>query len=270
MLSLLLVAIALALVGLFVVVHLIQIHGIYGFDQTRTEPTAVALPNVKVARFRSEDGHEIAAWLQAPRPGKQLLLTFFGNYACVGPSAVRLRPLLEQGYGMAMLVYRGSSGEGGTPGEQVFAMDARALYDQLDALLGTPVPVGARVLHGFSLGSSVASGLAKDRPAAGLILEATFDHCTRYYAAKYVLPMHWLMWRERHDVVDKLAGVTTPKLFLHGGKDQAVPEAWGRALFAAAVGEKQFVSYPNGDHSDLPQHGALVDMAKWMEQLPRW
>lgn len=256
--------VALGSILLVAVVAWIQSTKIYGFDTTASTPAAAGLPTMRAVRFRSEDGHEIAAWIAPPATGKPLLLSFYGNFASVAGSAARLAPLLEQGNGLAMLVYRGSSGEGGVPSEAAFAADARALYDQLDALLGAAVPPQRRVLHGFSLGSSVAAGLAKDRAAAGLVLEATFDRCCRYYAQRFHLPMCWLMWRERHDVVDKLAGVAVPKLFLHGAKDQAVPEAWARDLFAACVGEKQFVSYPNGEHADLMQHGALDDMAKWM------
>lgn len=256
--------VALGSILLVAVVAWIQSTRIYRFDQTASTPTAAGLPTVRAVRFRGEDGHEVAAWIAPPAAGKPLLLSFCGNFTNVAGSAARLAPLLAQGHGLAMLVYRGSSGEGGVPSETTFAADARALYDQLDALLGVAVPPQRRVLHGFSLGSSVAAGLAKDRAAAGLVLEATFDRCCRYYTQRFHLPMCWLMWRERHDVVDKLAGVTAPKLFLHGAKDQAVPEAWARDLFAACVGEKQFVSYPNGEHADLMQHGALDDMAKWM------
>lgn len=92
---------------------------------------------MRVVRFRSEDGHEIAAWIAPPAAGKPLLLlSFHGNFANVAGSAVRLAPLLERGHGLAMLLYRGSSGEGGVPSEANFARDARALDDQLDALLG--------------------------------------------------------------------------------------------------------------------------------------
>lgn len=264
MLLYLVLAVVLGALALLALVAWIQRTQIYGFDHTPSTPAAAGLPTMRAVRFRSEDGHEVAAWIARPAAGKRLLLSFHGNFANVAGSAARLAPLLEQGHGLAMLLYRGSSGEGGEPSEANFAADARALYDQLDALLGVPVPPERRVLHGFSLGSSVAAGLAKDRPAAGLVLEATFDRCCRYYAQRFHLPMCWLMWRERHDVVDKLVGVTVPKLFLHGAKDQAVPEAWARDLFAACVGEKQFVSYPNGEHADLMQHGALDAMAKWM------
>jgi hypothetical protein len=269
-LQFLLVAAAIALVVLLLAVFWIQRFALYQFDPAPCEPSAFGLANDQVVRFRSEDGAEVSVWIAPAQPGKQVVISFYGNYAGVGTSAARLQPLLARGHGLALLVYRGCSGAPGTPSEAVFAMDARALYDQLDALVGSVVPPGARVLHGFSLGSSVAAGLAAERPAAGLILEASYDKLCRFFAARYRLPMCWLMWRERHEAAAKLAGVTLPKLFLHGAKDEAVPEAWARALHDAAVGDKRFISYPDGGHADLPAHGALDDVAAFLAALPRW
>ena len=269
-LKVVLAALAVAAALLFLLVWAYQEYGIYKFDPTRMEPAEVGLPGVRVVRFRSEDGAEVSAWIAPPRAAMPVLLSFFGGFACVGPSAGRLKPLVDQGHGLAMLVYRGSSGDGGLPSEDNFARDARALYDQLDALLGQAVPADRRVIHGFSLGSSVAAGLAAERPAAGLILEASFDRCCRWYSMRlFRLPMCLLMWRERHDVIDKLAGVAVPKLFLHGAKDTAIPIDWAQKLYAAAVGEKRFVTYEQGDHADLVEHGALTEIAAFVAALPR-
>lgn len=247
-----------------------QTFWIYRFDPTPTNPAAVGLPQVRAVRFASGDGVQISAWISPPRDDQPVLISFFGGFTNVGSAAPRLRPLLDQGFGLAMLVYRGSSGEAGTPSEATFAADALALYDQLDTLLEQPIPTARRVLHGCSLGSSIAAGLAAARPTAGLILEATFDRCTRWYAQRlFGLPMGTWMWRERHDVIDKLAAVTTPKLFLHGARDETIPIAWAKALYEAAVGEKRFVTYPHGGHADLAAHGALADIAAFLRTLPR-
>lgn len=231
---------------------------IYAFDRTQHAPADVGLAQLRHVRFRSEDGVEVSAWIKEPAAGQPMLLSFFGGFTCIGAAAPRLAPLLQRGFGLAILVYRGSSGEDGEPSEANFARDARALYDQLDTLLSTAIPADQRVLHGLSLGSSVASGLAGERAVAGLALEGTFDRCCRWFSGRaFGLPMCWLMWRERHDVVDKLAGNRTPKLFLHGERDTSVPIAWARALFDACAGEKEFVAFPEGAHHDLFNHGAL-------------
>lgn len=270
LLKILLVLAVGALAALFALVWWYQTWGLYRFDPTPADPVQLGFTNVRVVRFRSEDGFETSAWLVPPRDDKPVLVCFFGGFTSIGPSAVRMKPLVDQGYGMAMLVYRSSSGDGGEPSEAAFTMDARALYDQLDALLGAPVPANRRVLHGFSLGTSIASGLAAERPAAGIVIEAGFDRCCRWYTARMRgLPMCALMWRERHDVVDKLVKTTMPKLFLHGGRDDAIPVAWGRALHDGVPGERRFVTFELGGHTDLADHGALAEVAKFTDALGR-
>lgn len=268
-LKILLVVLGLGATALFLLVWAYQNWGIYEFDTTRAEPSQLGLANVRVVRFVSEDGFETSAWIAPPRDDRPVLLCFFGGFTSIGPSAARMQPLLDQGYGMAMLVYRSSSGEGGEPSEAAFTMDARALYDQLDSLLGLQVPANRRVLHGFSLGTSIAAGLAAERPAAGIVIEAGFDRCCRWHTLRMRrLPMCMLMWRERHDVVDKLQATTLPKLFLHGGRDDAVPVAWSRALHDAVPGTKRFVVFELGGHSDLPEHGAMAEVAMFLDALP--
>lgn len=270
LLKLLIALLLLLAVGLFALVWAFQNWGIYRFDRTASEPGRFGFTNVRVVRFRSEDGFDASAWIAPPRGGQPVVIAFHGNFASVGPAAERLKPLVDRGLGLVMLVYRGSSGEGGEPSEAAFARDACALYDQLDTLLGEEIPAGRRVLHGFSLGSSVASGLAAARPVAGLVLEATFDRCCRWYTARMRgLPMCALMWRERHDVIDKLAHVAVPKLFLHGALDDAIPVAWARALHDAVPGEKRFVTYERGGHADLAAHGAIDETARFVESLRR-
>ncbi len=270
MLTAILLTLATAVALWFGFLWAFQTFGIYRFDTTPATPAAVGLPQLRVVHFAAADGTQVSAWVAPPRDDQPVLISFFGGFTNVGAAAPRLRPLLDQGFGLAMLVYRGSSGAGGTPSEAAFTQDALALYDQLDTLLQQPIPAARRVLHGCSLGSSIAAGLAAARPAAGLILEATFDRCTRWYAQRLCgLPMDAWMWRERHDVIDKLAAVTTPKLFLHGARDEVIPIAWAKALYEAAVGEKRFVTYPQGGHADLAEHGALTDIAAFLRALPR-
>jgi fermentation-respiration switch protein FrsA (DUF1100 family) len=256
------VVLAALVAALLLFVWAYQRFGIYRFETEVRQPAEFGLSNVRVASFRSEDGAQVSAWIAAPRGDEPVLLAFGGNFAGAGGSAARLQPLLDRGFGMALLVYRGSSGDRGTPSEEAFAMDARALYDALDGLIGRTIPPQRRVLHGFSLGTSVAAGLAAQRPAAGLVLEASFDRCCRWYTRRLRgLPMCALMWRERHDVIDKLAGVAVAKLFLHGSQDDAIPVAWGRALYDACEGEKRFVVIEGGGHADLAEHGALDEVA---------
>jgi uncharacterized protein len=242
-----------------------QTWGVYRFDQTRHTPAGMGLADTRVASFRSEDGAEIHAWIRPPAPGRPVILAFHGNGGGTGESLRRLMPLAEAGYGLVMMEYRGSGATAGPPGEARFAADARALYDALDGLMGEEIPAARRVLHGFSLGTGVGGRLAAERPFAAVILEASFPSACLYYQKRFRgLPMCLLMWSERYDVIDRIGAVAAPKLFVHGGRDAAVPPDWGRALHDAAPGPKTFVLLEDGGHADLAAHGLIPAMRDFL------
>ncbi|MFV0473265.1 MAG: alpha/beta hydrolase, partial [Pikeienuella sp.] len=167
-----------------------------------------------------------------------------------------LLPLMEAGYGLAMMEYRGSGATKGPPGETRFAADARALYDQLDQLTAAPAAAEARILHGFSLGSGVAVRLAAERRFAAVMLEASYPRLCRYFERRnHGLPLCALMWRERYDAIDRIAAIDAPKLFIHGAQDQALPLPWAEELFAAAGEPKRMEALSGGGHADLAAHG---------------
>lgn len=242
-----------------------QTWGIYSFDRTVRTPAEMGLADTRVVTFWSEDGAGIHAWIRPPAPGRPVILTFHGNASDIGHSMKRLTRLAEAGYGLVMMEYRGSGATEGPPGEARFAADARALYDALEGLMGEEIPAARRVLHGFSLGTGVGVRLAAERPFAAVVLEASFPSACLYYQTRLMgLPMCRLMWAERYDVIDRIGAVTAPKLFVHGGRDAAVPPDWGRALHDAAPGPKHFVLLEGGGHADLTSHGLIPAMRDFL------
>ncbi|MAL79320.1 MAG: hypothetical protein CMN55_09445 [Sneathiella sp.] len=233
---------------------------IYRFDQTADGPEKYNLDGVREVTFASEDGQRVAAWIKPPTGNAPVILYFMGNFTSIGPSVGRLAPFLDQGYGLAALVYRGSSGQDGTPSEENFAADARALYDQLDALMGTPVPSQSRIAHGYSLGSGIAVRLATERQIAALTLEAAYARFCDYFTDRYYgLPFCCLMTRERYDSMDRIARINAPLIQFHGEQDSAISMASGERLFEAAVQPKEFHAYPQGTHVNLGEAGLYRD-----------
>jgi len=242
-----------------------QTYGVYEFDQTPQSPEAFGLNEVVVVNFISEDGAAVQAWLAVPAPGAPIVFSFYGNFAAIGPAMQRLLPLIADGTGLVMLHYRGAGGLPGNPSEENFARDARALYDQLDVLVGQTIPQNRRALHGFSLGVGVGSRLAAERPFAAVILEASFPRACAYYQRRYHgFPFCDLMWAERYDIIDWIAKIHAPKLFVHGSLDQSVPFIWGQQLYAAASGPKIFSELPGGGHANLALHGLIAVMKDFL------
>lgn len=263
----LLTALFCAFTLLFGGVWVFQTYGVYRFDQTRQSPDAFGLTGIKVLTFTSEDGLPAQAWLTMPAQGKPLLFSFYGNFSAIGPAMQRLAPVMADGTGIVMLHYRGGGGMPGHPSEENFARDARALYDQLNMLVGQTIPPSRRMLHGFSLGAGVAVRLATERPFAGLMLEAGLPRACAYYQQRYYgFPFCALMWAERYDVIDWIGKISVPKLFVHGTADVVVPLAWGRQLYAAALAPKAFVELLDGGHADLTAHGLIPVMKDFLER----
>lgn len=260
----------LGLVGVYAGFHFFY-NSIYQFHQTVKTPEEVGLEGVKAVEFTSEDGEKIAAWIKAPEDGKPVIFYFMGNWTSIGSSAERLRTFVEDGYGIAALVYRRSSGMGGTPSEENFAADARALYDQYNDLAKTDVEANRRFPFGYSLGSGVAARLAADREVGGLILAAAFGRFCDYFTGRYRgLPFCYVMWKERYDSIDRIASIDAPFLLIHGEKDIAISVTSADQLFQAAVEPKRYVRYQDGTHLNLYDLGLPDEIKKFTtENLPK-
>ena len=258
-LILLAVLIALIIIAGFVGMNFFY-GSIYRFGQTAETPGDFNLDGVREVTFPSEDGTEIAAWIKPPKGEAPVILYFMGNFTSIGPSVGRLKPFLDKGFGLAALVYRGSSGKGGAPSEEAFAADARALYDQLDKLMDEEIPPNRRVGHGYSLGSGIAVRLAAERPIAALTLEAAYARFCDYFTDAYHgLPFCRLMSRERYDSIDRITEINAPLLMLHGEKDDAIRMPTARRLFEAATEPKSFRTYMEGTHVNLAEQGLIED-----------
>jgi len=135
--------------------------------------------------------------------------------------------------------------------------------------MGITVPANDRILHGYSLGSGVAVDLAAQRGAKLLVIEAGFDRLCKHFVQSHKgLPACQIMRKDRFDSIDKIANVTMPVLFLHGEKDTALPIRWAKNLFDAANEPKQFVTYPEGTHVNLHQHGFIEDVMRIESSWP--
>lgn len=254
--------------GLVFSIWAFQRWGIYEFPKTEETPAAYGLSEVVVKELISEDGARIQIWVSSPDEGAPTILSFYGNAAKIGGSMERFKPLMAKGYGIVVMQYRGASGDKNRSSERGFAMDARALYDQMDNLTGSVVPPERRILHGLSLGSAVGARLASERKFGAVILEASMPRACRYYTKRYRgFPFCYLMWSERYDTVDLIARVTAPKLFVHGAKDKSLPFEWAVQLAEVAPDPKRIVVFPDGGHADLAKHGLIDLMSEFIEDV---
>jgi uncharacterized protein len=196
-------------------------------------------------QFIAEDGTALAGWwIPANRP-RGTVVYCHGNAGNVGSNAHVAPEFFKRGFNLLLWDYRGYGRSAGRPSEKGLYDDARAAFDAAEAMSGK-LPI---LVYGNSLGGAVAVQLAKDRPAAALIVQGSFasaaDMARRWYPN---LPLDRLLTVSFDSAakVATLAGL--PKLFGHSPQDEVIPFQSGRILHASAASPKTFVLLA-GDHN---------------------
>lgn len=210
------------------------------------------------------DGLGLACRYCPPQVDTSLcVLLLHGNGEDLRNRSVIAERLVDEGYGVLQVEYRGFAGNPGRPSEQGLYADGRAALDLMESA-GVPV-----VIHGYSLGSGVAVHLAAERRCAGLILEAPFTSIVA--VAKTRLP--WLpverLTMDRYDSLSKIGHVHVPLLIYGGDEDRVIPPSHFEQLHAAANSPRQLVVIPGAGHVDVWECGGERHVLEFLRQLAR-
>lgn len=264
-LKLLVIGLLGAYVAMLALLYLKQRDMLYPRNPARAEIAAANLPGVEEATLTTADGERLVAWVVPPRDGKPVLLFFHGNAGNFGRPVrqTRFRALTQDGTGLFAVNYRGYGGSTGSPTEDGLAQDARAAYAAAVARFGAERLVG----YGESLGTGVVLKLAAEVPLKGVILEAPYLSTAAVAQLLYpYIPVSLVMHDQFHS--DRVIGkVTAPLLVLHGQRDGVIPFSQGEALFALANPPKRFVRFPEGNHENLPAHGSVPEIRRFLADL---
>jgi len=252
-LKLTLIVVVAGYLGLVALMYLAQRSLMYFPDRQRVSPQQAGLPQAREVVLASEDGERLIAWHVPPQADKPVIVYLHGNGGALRHRVPRFAALIEGGYGLLALSYRGYGGSSGSPSEQGLIADARAAYDFIAGQYPGSVPV----LWGESLGSGVAVALAVELPVSALVLEAPFTSTADLAFASYpFIPVRLLM-KDQFRSDERIGRVKAPLLILHGARDRVVPISYGERLFALAPEPKKFIRFAAGEHEDLGYHGAV-------------
>lgn len=229
-----------------------------------TEEVAPNFAETLAVRVPTEDGEQLVAWYRAPQAGQPIFLFFDGNGGRPQIWEGRWRRISESGAGFLAVYYRGYSGSTGRPSEHGLHLDARGGYDWLIAHGYQPSDI---VIHGFSLGSGVATRLASERAARALILEAPFTGVDDVAAAHFT-PLSRYLIRDSFRSRDWIGDVRMPVLIVHGDADTVIPFSQGERLYALAERPKQFVRMRGSDHATLVRDGIYPHIAAFLAEHP--
>lgn len=180
-------------------------------------------------------------------PGAKVVAYFHGNGEDLADSVPMVSLLRSLGMGVLAVEYPGYGIAGGTPSEQGAYAAAQSALDWLRAESG--VDAGRVVLLGQSLGSGVATEMAKRGLGARMVLVSPFTSVADM--ARRLLPFFPASWvRHKFDTQSKAAAIGLPVLIVHGTEDEVVPFAMGEQL-ARSFPRAQLVPIPGGQHNDL-------------------
>jgi fermentation-respiration switch protein FrsA (DUF1100 family) len=256
-----LIVAALVYGGFVVLMYVAQRSLMYFPERLRTAPVEAGLPGVQEVVLDTADGEKVIVWHAPPQGDRPLVIYFHGNGGALRLRANRFRALLDHGFGLVALSYRGYGGSTGSPSEAGLIADAEAAY----AFAAARTPAARIALFGESLGSGVAVALAARHPVGRVVLEAPFTSAADVAARVYwYLPVRPLMKDPfRSDAV--IGRIKAPLLIMHGTRDGVVPFAFGERLFALANEPKRFVRFADGGHSDLDRFGAIEAVRTFLD-----
>ena len=198
---------------------------------------------------------------EAAAPAAPWVLFLHGNAAPVGAAVnvERYEQLRSLGLQVVAPEYPGYGALPGTPSEEGLVAAARDAYAWLRQ---QGVPPSRIVIYGWSLGSGVATALARDVEERALILEGAFTGVDDRAAELYPwLPVR-LMIRTRFASRERIASVGSPLLLLHAEDDEVVPYGHGQRLLALARGPKTLATLTGGH-----VHPNRVDRARYEAAL---
>lgn len=234
---------------------------------SEAEAQALTAADVEAIDLATADGARLRGWLvhnsQAARA--PLVIFFDGSGSVTSDMLPYVRQL--DGWSVALVNYRGFAPSTGTPSQANAFADATLLYDTLARR--PDIDPDRIVPMGYSLGSSVATYLAAERPVAATVLVSPFDAITLigFKPDGLYAPLGGIMHRY-FDSMARAPNIKTPLLTLVGAADPVVAPARSQALVDRWGGAAVVKTYEGEDHSLLLHaNSSWNEIAAFLRQI---
>lgn len=206
------------------------------------------------------DGSKLHGWFvkATQQPATATLLYCHGNGGNLTHVGWYAEALATKGFDVLVFDYRGyGRSAGALTDEAGIYADAEAAYEYLRREHG--VAPERLALYGLSLGTTAAIDLAARKPCAALVVESGLSSASEMAAAALPWLPSWLHWlgKNRFESAQKIAKARCPVLITHGTRDEVIPVAQGRKLFAAAPQPKQLEIIEGGTHNLIGDQGKV-------------
>jgi len=228
-------------------------------------PESQNIPRAEALRLKMADGITLAGWrVPAARPDALTYLYFHGNANGLDRRAFRFRVMTADGSGLVAMSYRGYGGSEGKPTEAALHADAQAIYAEIIK----SVPPERIVIFGESLGTGVATNLARKVKAKALVLDSPYQSVLARAQAEYPwLPVSLILTDTfRSDLW--ISEAKAPVFIMHGSADRTIPSSDSEKL--ARFGKPGTVTrkvYPDQPHVVPFDKGPERDMPAFLAAL---
>ncbi|MGI9353062.1 MAG: alpha/beta hydrolase [Rhizobiaceae bacterium] len=217
--------------------------------------------NFRQESIRTLDGEVLFALHHPSENGEATILVFHGNADAAIFQKSKGAALIEAGFGVLLVEYRGYPGSTGTPTEAGLYIDGRAAYDFI--LKQREQPIG---LYAHSLGTGVAVRLAAEREVFSVVLESPFDSLMAVAQRRFPWMPVSLLLKHKFQSDLQMQYVQAPVLIMHGDKDDIIPFEHGRRLHQEASVDARFLKIENAGHNDLSNFGTSDRAASFLKQ----
>ncbi|TVQ13345.1 MAG: alpha/beta hydrolase [Balneolaceae bacterium] len=197
--------------------------------------------------LQTGDGERLHGWYVPHENRRGTLLFFHGNAGNISGRIESIRQFNQLGLDVFIIDYRGYGKSTGRPNEKGLYTDALTAYDYLTLERG--IPPDSLIIFGRSLGGSVAAYLASEKPAAALALESTFTSVPDVARGYYPVFPVGLLTRYKLPTIEYLRKFEGPVLIAHSPDDELISYRFGRELYDAVIGPRQFLEM-RGGHND--------------------
>lgn len=212
------------LTALLLIAYLLSALALYSLqDELIYFPTTSTAQTWPAQQWLENDGERIQLWVIKGHDPDKAIIYFGGNNEDVTRNAKDFARELPD-YTVYLVVYRGYGQSTGQPSEPALKSDALAAYAAV-----TKHHAEVWVM-GRSLGTGVASYLAAQRSAKGLVLVTPYDSLLAVAREQYpIYPLSWLM-RDTYRSDLLAPSLRLPTLILVAANDRVVPPAHAHHL----------------------------------------
>ncbi|SES32649.1 alpha/beta hydrolase [Salipaludibacillus aurantiacus] len=247
--------ILLAIIGLlFILLYFFQARLIF-FPQSITQHEAEQITGqyerAEEISFHADGGNQLHGWLLHPEQetGKNRLLIYYGGNAEELSAQIPMMTERLDDWSVLLVNYRGYGKSEGRPEEENLYNDALLIYDVIQDEFDNGLD--STVLMGRSIGTGIATKVAAERHADGLVLVSPFDSLEEVASRHYSFLPVSLLLRFSFDSVSRINEISGPLLVITGDEDEIVPESHTEALLKDYTGSLQYEQLQGRGHNDL-------------------